>query len=172
MNKNKEKNQNEVALNQYYRQYAPEREQRDADRNINRRRSKDYGPFPLVVNIESSTLQNNFFRQTLWTGKHMQLTLMSLKPGEDIGLELHPDVDQFLRIEEGQGMVMMGRSRDNLNLRKRVTDKNAVIVPAGTWHNLVNIGRGYLKLYSIYALPQHPFGTVHYTKEEAEKEHR
>jgi len=133
--------------------------------------SHDYGPNPFVINIEKATLQNNYFRTALWTGNYLQLTLMSIKPGEDIGLEIHPDLDQFLRVEQGQGVVMMGNSKDNLNFRRRVYDNYAIIIPAGTWHNLVNTGRVPLKLYSIYAPPQHPFGTVHLTKKDAEEHH-
>ncbi|NLL45497.1 MAG: cupin domain-containing protein [Clostridiales bacterium] len=139
------------------------------DNNISLR---DYGPVPLVVNIEKATEQNNNFRTALWTGRHMQLTLMSLGPGEDIGLEMHPDVDQFLRIEEGQALVMMGNRRDMLHFQSRISEDYVVIVPAGTWHNMVNIGNKPLKLYSIYAPPQHPRGTVHRTKAEAEAAER
>lgn len=128
---------------------------------------KDYGPGPLVLNIEKATKQNNTFRTALWTGNHMQLTLMSINVGEDIGVEIHPNVDQFLRIEQGQGLVKMGYQRDNLNMQAGVSDGDAIFVPAGTWHNLVNTGNIPLKLYSIYAPPQHPHGTVHQTKAEA-----
>lgn len=127
----------------------------------------DYGPEPLVINIDWATKKNSTFRTALWTGNHLQLTLMSINVGEDVGLENHPELDQFLRIEQGQGLVMMGKSKDNLNFMKNVTDGYAVFVPAGTWHNLVNTGNRPLKLYSIYAPPQHPKGTVHKTKADA-----
>jgi mannose-6-phosphate isomerase-like protein (cupin superfamily) len=127
-------------------------------------RLKDYGPEPFVVNIEEATKQNNTFRTALWTGSHLQLTLMSLKVGEDIGLEMHPNVDQFIRIEEGQGLVMMGDSKHNLDFQRTVYDDFVFIIPAGKWHNLINTGNKPLKLYSIYAPPQHPHGTVHETK--------
>ena len=129
---------------------------------------KDYGPEPFVININAATKQNNTFRTALWSGTHLQLTLMSLKVGEDIGLEVHPNLDQFLRIEQGQGLVQMGDSRDNLNFQRNVYDDFAFIIPAGKWHNLINTGNKPLKLYSIYAPPQHPHGTVHETKEDAE----
>lgn len=131
-------------------------------------RFADYGQQPLVVNIEEVTKQNNTFRTALWTGEHMQLTLVSLNPGEDIGLEIHPNVDQFLRIEEGSGIVKMGAQRNYLDFQRNVSAEYAIIVPAGTWHNVINTGRTPLKLYSIYAPPQHPFGTVHVTKADAE----
>lgn len=129
---------------------------------------KDYGPEPFVVNINEVTTQNDSFRTALWTGKHLQLTLMNIDVGEDIGLEMHPDVDQFLRVEEGEGVVRMGTSRDNLEFQRNISDDFAILIPAGTWHNIINTGTIPLKLYSIYAPPQHPHGTVHETKADAE----
>ncbi len=127
-------------------------------------RLTDYGPNPFVINIEEAAEQNNTFRTALWTGTQFQVTLMSINPGEDIGLEMHPDVDQFLRIEQGQGIVQMGKRKGNLNFRRQVYDDFAIVIPAGIWHNLTNTGNTPLKLYSIYAPPNHPFGTVHATK--------
>jgi mannose-6-phosphate isomerase-like protein (cupin superfamily) len=129
---------------------------------------KDYGPKPFVVNIEEVTKQNNTFRTALWTGKHLQLTLMSINVGEDIGLEMHPNLDQFIRIEEGNGRVIMGDTQNRPNFQANVKAEFAIIIPAGKWHNLINMGRIPLKLYSIYAPPQHPFGTVHATKANAQ----
>jgi mannose-6-phosphate isomerase-like protein (cupin superfamily) len=128
---------------------------------------KDYGPRPLAFNIEKATKQNNTFRTVIWTGSHLQVTLMSINVGEDIGIENHPNVDQFLRIEQGRGLVKMGHRRDDMNIQANVSDNDAIIVPAGTWHNLINTGGIPLKLYSIYAPPQHPHGTVHVTKADA-----
>ncbi|WP_245154038.1 cupin domain-containing protein [Jeotgalibacillus proteolyticus] len=128
----------------------------------------DYGPQPFVININAATKQNNTFRTALWTGKHLQVTLMSINPGEDIGLEIHPEVDQFLRIEQGRGMVQMGSDPNNLSYQRHVFDDSAIMIPAGTWHNVTNTGNIPLKLYSIYAPPNHPFGTVHPTKADAE----
>jgi mannose-6-phosphate isomerase-like protein (cupin superfamily) len=129
---------------------------------------KDYGPEPFAVNIEEAAKQNDTYRTALWTGNHLQLTLMSINVGEDIGLEIHPHTDQFIRIEEGEGLVKMGNRRDNLDFQKRVQDGFAFIIPAGKWHNLVNTGSIPIKLYSIYAPPQHPHGTVHETKADSE----
>lgn len=126
---------------------------------------KDYGPEPFVINIEEATMQNTNFRTALWTGKHFQLTLMSINVDGEIGLEIHPTTDQFLRIEQGDGIVMMGDEKDKLTFKKSVTDDDIIIIPAGKWHNVVNVGNKPLKVYSIYAPPQHPFGTVHITKE-------
>ena len=133
---------------------------------------KDYGLEPFVVNIEKAANQNTNFRTALWTGKHFQLTLMSIGVGEDIGLEMHPNVDQFIRIEEGHGLVKMGDSKDNLDFQRIVEEGYIIIIPAGKWHNVINIGHKPIKLYSIYAPPQHPHGTVHETKEAAEAAER
>jgi len=132
---------------------------------------KDYGTEAFVINIEEVTKKNNNFRTALWTGKHLQLTLMHINIGEDIGLEMHPELDQFIRIEEGQGLVLMGDRQDQLNFRRFVSDDDIIIIPAGKWHNLINTGNKPIKLYSIYAPPQHPYGTVHKTKAEANLEH-
>lgn len=128
---------------------------------------KDYGPEPFVININEATKKNKTFRTALWTGSQFQVTLMSLDVGEDIGLEMHPDVDQFLRVEQGQGNVRMGNTKNNVTFEENVYDDSAIIIPAGTWHNLTNTGTIPLKLYSIYAPPNHPFGTVHPTKSDA-----
>ncbi|RHW39097.1 cupin domain-containing protein [Neobacillus notoginsengisoli] len=125
---------------------------------------KDYGPNPFVININEAAKRNKTYRTALWTGRHFQVTLMSINVGEDIGLEIHPNVDQFLRIEKGQGIVRMGKTKQNLNFERKVSDDSAIMIPAGTWHNVINTGRTPLKLYSIYAPPNHPFGTVHPTK--------
>jgi len=125
---------------------------------------KDYGPEAFVINIDEAAKQNNNFRTALWTGRYLQLTLMSINVGEDIGLEIHPDLDQFIRIEEGQGLVKMGDRKDRLDFQANVRDDFVFIIPAGKWHNLINTGNIPIKLYSIYAPPQHPRGTVHQTK--------
>ena len=130
----------------------------------------DYGPKPFVVDIEEATKENNNFRTTLWTGDHLQLTLMSIGVGEDIGLEIHPNNDQFIRIEEGKALTKMGDQEDKLNFEKEVGEDDVVLIPAGKWHNLINIGDQPLKLYSLYAPPQHPHGAVHKTKAIAEAE--
>jgi len=129
---------------------------------------KDYGPKPFAINIEEATKENKNFRTALWTGKHLQLTLMSIDVGGDIGLEIHPYLDQFIRIEEGQGIIKMGDRKDKLDFEARVADDFIFIIPAGKWHNLINTGNKPIKLYSIYAPPQHPWGTVHKTKADAE----
>ncbi|MBO8164530.1 MAG: cupin domain-containing protein [Brevibacillus sp.] len=125
---------------------------------------KDYGSKPFVVNIDQATRQNNTFRTALWTGKYLQVTLMSIDVGDDIGLEVHPRTDQFIRVEEGQGLVLMGDCKDKLDFEQRVYDDYAIMIPAGKWHNVINTGSKPLKVYAIYAPPEHPFGTIHETK--------
>ena len=129
---------------------------------------KDYGPEPFVIDIEEATEQNNTFRTALWTGDNLQVTLMSIDIGNDIGLEVHTNGDQFIRIEDGDALVMMGDREDNLDFQRRDYGDSAIMIPAGKWHNIINIGNKPLKLYAIYAPPEHPKGTVHNTKQDAE----
>lgn len=131
----------------------------------------DYGPQPAIVNIACATLQNPTFRTAFWTGTYLQLTLMCIPVCGEIGLECHPDTDQFLRLEQGQGVVKMGYSENNLCFQKCISKDDAIFIPAGTWHNIINTGRCPIKLYSIYAPPHHPRGTVHYTKADADAAH-
>ena len=130
---------------------------------------KDYGSEPTVLNIDEYTMANDNFRVVLWTGTKFQVTLMSIPVGCDVGLEQHPDTDQFLRVEDGQAKVMMGDSEESLTFIKTAEKDFAIIVPAGKWHNIINTGDTPLKLYSIYSPVQHPFGAVHKTQEEAEE---
>ena len=121
-----------------------------------------------VGDIEDAAEENENFRTVLFTGEHAQLTVMSIAPGEDIGLEKHDGIDQFLRIEEGTARVELGRTKDALDETHELEDDSAVFVPAGTWHNVVNTGEDTVKLYSIYAPPEHPDGAVHATRADAE----
>ena len=121
-----------------------------------------------VGDIEQATIDNETFRTVLWTGDHSQLTVMSIQAGDDIGKEVHPDHDQFLRIEQGSGRVEMGPSENEVDLTEDVGADWAIVVPAGVWHNVVNTGDGELKVYSIYSPAEHPPGTVHATKADAE----
>lgn len=125
---------------------------------------KDYGREPIIMNINTLAKLNQMYRTTLWTGNHFQIALMSIGPGEELGLEAHPNVDQVLRIEQGQGIVQLGRAKDQVDLTKDVFGDYAIVIPAGTWHNLINTGITPMKIYSIYANPFHPFGTVQMTK--------
>ena len=133
---------------------------------------RDYGGEPFIFNINHAATANQNFRTTLWTGEQLQLTLMSIPSGGEIGAEMHTDVDQFLRVVSGRARVFMGDCRTSLQEKAYVDGNDAILVPAGTWHNIVNAGNRPLKLYSLYAPPKHPRGTVHKTAEDAaHKEH-
>lgn len=122
-----------------------------------------------LINIEKKSLENNNFREVLFTGPHSQLVVMSLGPGEEIGLETHDDRDQFIRVEAGTGKAILNGKENDL------ADGSAVVIPAGTEHNIINSSQSEaLKLYTIYSPPEHPDGTIHKNKAEAEayeKEH-
>ncbi len=119
---------------------------------------------PYVGNIEQATTSNRFFRKVLFTGNHTQLVVMCLQPGEEIGNEVHDTVDQFFRVEEGQAKFVFKGKEEHV-----VGDGGAVVVPAGTYHNVINVSKDKpLKLYTLYSPPNHPDGTVHKKKAEAE----
>ncbi len=114
--------------------------------------------------IESETLDNGYFRHVLFTGKYCQLVVMCLQPGEEIGNEVHDNVDQFFRIEEGQARFVLNGSEEHI-----VPAGDAAIIPAGTYHNVINASSTHpLKLYTLYSPPNHPDGTIHETKADAE----
>lgn len=152
----------------YLGQYNPYGFYDDMNDYIERYLNQDYGPNPLTINIDEVTIKNNNFRIVIWTGEHLQITLMSINVGESIGLELHPKVDQFIKIEQGIGVVQMGDNKNNFNYERVVMAGDAVVVPSGKWHNLINTGNVPIKLYSIYAPPNHPKRTIQVTKEEAD----
>lgn len=116
-----------------------------------------------VINIENATKENNNFRKVLYTGKHSQLVLMSLKPNEEIGMEVHTDNDQFFRVDEGKGKVIID------NNEYEIQDGFAIVIPAGANHNVINVSDSEsLKLYTIYSPAHHRDGVIHSTKEQAE----
>lgn len=119
----------------------------------------------FLGNIEDRTEENRDFRRVLYTGPHLQLVLMSLQPGDELGEEVHPHTDQFFRVEDGRGEAVID---GHVTVIKSDT---ALVIPAGTRHNLRNTGSKPLKLYTLYAPPEHPDGTVHPTREDAEKAH-
>lgn len=121
-----------------------------------------------VDDIERVTIENTNYRTTLFTGAHSQLTVMSIPPGGEVGWEVHDHLDQFLRLERGKARVDFSTSGDKVGESHEVEDDWAVVVPAGIWHNLVNIGDEDMKLYSIYSPPEHPAGTIHSTKAESD----
>ena len=130
----------------------------------------DRGKQPVVEDIEGMTLDNENFRTTIWTGDNLQVTVMTIQPGDDIGLEIHEGIDQFLRIEQGTGICKMGPKEDELTFEKEVKADYAIFVPRNTWHNVINTGKEPLKLYTIYAGPDHVPGTVHKTHEDAKND--
>lgn len=117
-----------------------------------------------IVNIEKETLENENYRKVLYTAKNSQLVLMTIQPGDEIGLEIH-DLDQFIRVESGEATVILD------DVEHKIEDDWAVVIPAGTKHNVVNTGDGPLRLYSVYSPPEHKDGTVHATKAEDKEEH-
>jgi mannose-6-phosphate isomerase-like protein (cupin superfamily) len=125
---------------------------------------------PDSLDIEQRTLANDTFRTTLWTGKQLQLTVMSIRPGDDIGLEVHPDTDQFVRVEQGRGRCQMGAAKEELSFDQAVSDGWAILVPAGTWHNVTNIGDDDLRVYVLYGPPDHQPGTIHETHQDARRD--
>ena len=133
-----------------------------------RRALLDHGPFPYAANVNEAARQNCAFRSAFWTGRHLQMTLMRIPAGGDIGPEVHPDTDQYIRVEEGRGLALLGCCKERLDTRRSLGQNDALFVPAGTWHNIVNPGCTALHLSSVYAPPHHPRGTLHETKEDAE----
>ncbi|MGC5077861.1 cupin domain-containing protein [Agrococcus sp. DT81.2] len=129
----------------------------------------DNGPKPNAFDIESATTANDAYRRVAWTGKHLQVTLMSIEPGKAIGLEVHHGTDQFLRIDQGKGVAKMGPAKDDLQ-ETEVEDGWSIQVPAGTWHDVENTGDEPLRLYTIYAPTHHAKGIVQQTAEKAEED--
>ena len=130
----------------------------------------DPGPKPNVFDIEKATVENDNYRATVWTGKYLQVTLMSIPPGSSIGLEVHPETDQFLRLEAGTGRCVMGPSEDELDFQQDVEDDWSIQVPAGMWHDVINTGNEPLRLYAVYAPVHHAQGIVQATADDAEKD--
>lgn len=130
----------------------------------------DNGPQRNAFDIERATRENETYRTVAWTGKYLQVTLMSIPPGESIGLEVHPETDQFLRVDAGRGRCVMGPTEDDLVFEQEVTDGWSIQVPAGSWHDVVNTGDEPLRLYAIYAPVHHAAGIVQQTADEAEQD--
>ena len=132
------------------------------------RNSNDRGGTPFVINMTRAAMQNQNFRTAMWTGCEVQMTLMCIPMRGEIGLEVHPETEQIIRVESGCGTVMMGRCRDRMEKECRISAGDTVFVPKGTWHNIGNTGDCPLQLSSFCAPPHHPFGTVHRTRADAE----
>ncbi|WDF72505.1 cupin domain-containing protein [Novosphingobium sp. KACC 22771] len=127
----------------------------------------DIGPRPSVFDIERAALENQAYRTVVWSGQHLQVTLMSIPVDADIGLEMHPETDQFLRLESGNGLLRMGAGKDLLTLAQDIADGWCAMVPAGFWHNITNIGDAPMKIYAIYAPAHHAPGKVQLTAADA-----
>jgi mannose-6-phosphate isomerase-like protein (cupin superfamily) len=127
----------------------------------------DPGPKPNAFDIEAATLENDNYRTVAWTGRYLQVTLMSIPVGSSIGLEVHPETDQFLRLESGRGRCVMGPSKEDLTFQQDVEDDWSIQVPAGTWHDVINTGEEPLRLYAVYAPVHHAQGIVQATAEDA-----
>ncbi|MGV8909181.1 MAG: cupin domain-containing protein [Propionicimonas sp.] len=132
----------------------------------------DNGPQPNAFDLETATVENSNYRTVAWTGRYLQVTLMSIPPGSSIGLEAHPETDQFVRIDAGSGHVTMGPTEDDLSFQLDVSDGWSVQVPAGTWHDIINIGEDDLRLYVVYAPVHHTPGIVQKTAEDAERDEK
>ena len=130
----------------------------------------DPGPRPNAFDIEAATLDNTTYRTVAWTGRYLQVTLMSIPVGESIGLEVHPQTDQFLRLEAGRGRCVMGPSKDDLDFQQDVADDWSIQVPAGVWHDVINTGDEPLRLYTVYAPVHHAQGIVQPTAADAERD--
>jgi mannose-6-phosphate isomerase-like protein (cupin superfamily) len=130
----------------------------------------DNGPRPVVADVAKMAVANQSYRRALWTGENMQMTLMSIPVCGDIGLEVHDHTEQIIRIEQGNAVVTMGPTENQITIRQNLCPGDVCFVPAGTWHDVINTGNTELKLSSIYAPPNHPRGTLQYTKAQAERE--
>lgn len=129
---------------------------------------KDIGPQPQSFDLEQATRDNMDYRTVVWSGRHLQVvTLMSIPVDHNIGLEMHSDTDQFLRLDAGSGRVQMGASKDRLTFDKEVSDGWCILIPAGTWHNVTNIGSEPMQVYTIYAPAHHKPGKIHKTGSDA-----
>jgi mannose-6-phosphate isomerase-like protein (cupin superfamily) len=128
---------------------------------------EDIGPQPQSFDLEKSTRENTNYRSVVWSGRYLQVTLMSIPVGSDIGLEMHPETDQFLRLDAGRGRVQIGSAKDHLTFEEDVSDGWCILVPAGAWHNVTNTGEEPMRVYAIYAPAHHKPGKIHKTASDA-----
>ena len=131
-------------------------------------KEKDLTQKSTLINIHDETMANTNFRKEIWTGEYLQVTVMSIPVGGEIGLEMHDNLDQFIRVEGGCAKVYMGACKQQVRLVGKINADYAVVIPAGTFHNIINACSCPLKVYSVYAPPKHPRGTVHKTKLDAD----
>ena len=131
--------------------------------------TKDYGPAPYVTNVPMASVDNTHFRTAIWTGQYLQMTLMTIPPCGEVGLEIHPDTDQFIRVEQGKALVKMGKCKNDMKFSQCAVCGDGIFIPAGMWHNIINTGKDCLKLASVYAPPHHPRDTIHHTKADSDR---
>lgn len=127
----------------------------------------DIGPKPQSFDLEHATQANRHYRSVAWSGRYLQVTLMSIPVGSDIGLEMHPETDQLLRLDAGQGRVQIGTAKDKLTFDEEVSDGWCILVPAGSWHNVTNTGDVPMQLYAVYAPAHHKPGKIHHKASDA-----
>ena len=128
---------------------------------------EDNGPQPQSFDLEQITRENTHYRAVAWSGRYLQVTLMSIPVRCDIGLEMHPETDQFLRLDAGRGRVQIGLAKDQLTFDEEVSDGWCILIPAGSWHNVTNTGDVPMQLYAIYAPAHHKPGKIHKTASDA-----
>lgn len=127
----------------------------------------DIGPEPQSFNLEEATRDNENYRTVAWSGRYLQVTLMAIPVGGDIGLEIHPETDQFLRLDAGRGRAQIGPSKDRLTFDREVADGWCVLIPAGNWHNVTNIGDEPMQVYAVYAPAHHKPAKIQKTAADA-----
>ena len=127
---------------------------------------KDNGNKPCVIPLKKLTYLNDNYRVAVWTGTHLQITVMNILPNDDIGGEVHENLDQFLYIERGRAKVLIGESKDKLSVMQYAGEGEGILIPANNWHDVINVGMSDLKVFSVYAPVQHPYGTVQENKPE------
>ena len=124
----------------------------------------DFDGKPSLINIHNEALCNTYFRKEIWTGEHLQITVMSIPVGGEIGLEMHDNLDQFIKIENGCANVYMGKCKHKVAFTGKINSNYAIVIPSGMWHNIINACSCPLKVYSVYTPPKHPVDTIHKTK--------
>ena len=129
---------------------------------------QDLGPKASLLNIRYEAIKNKSFRRAIWTGEKMQVTVMSIPVGGEIGVEMHESVDQLIKVEQGCADIYMGDTKQDIKFVGRMNANYALVIPSGVWHNVVNACSCDLKVYSVYAPPNHPYGTVHQDKKAAD----
>ena len=127
-------------------------------------KNKERDKKPTLLNLRSEVATNQNFRKEIWTGEYLQVTVMTIPVGGEIGLEMHDDLEQLLKVESGCANVYMGDTRRNVKFVGKVKADHVIVIPSGTWHNIINACVCPLKVYSVYAPPKHPIGTLHKTK--------